>query len=192
MYKSIWAKSFLCTLSILPLLNMNVNAQSTNIEITKPYKVVTTSDREVKNLYNEKADAVQVFNASGRKFYMTNKDIDLMARVVYAESNAEPYEGKIAVASVILNRLENPKFPKTVEGVITQKNAFSCVKNGRVNASPDKTCYQAVYDAIDGKDPTPSALFFYNPRISTSSWMKNIKKENIRVIGNHVFFVDYR
>lgn len=47
-----------------------------------------------------------------------------MAQIVQAESESEPFEGKIAVASVILNRTVASGFPKTVESVIRQKCLF--------------------------------------------------------------------
>lgn len=131
---------------------------------------------------------VQVFNYSNQKLYITQKDVDLMAKVVFAESNCEPFEGQVAVASVILNRLTYPKFPKTVEGVVKQSGAFSCVRHGTINAVPNKNNYNAVSQALKGIDPTNKATFFYNPRIATSSWMRDINKRNVKSIGNHVFF----
>lgn len=150
---------------------------------------------EVKDLYNEQIEAVAVFNQSNDSLYVTDEDVYLMAQVVYAESCAEPYSGKVAVASVILNRASDSRFPKSISGVINQKNAFSCVKNGKVihngtpDVIPDSASYTAVLDALKGKDPTYKAVFFYNPEIATSQWMKDIKKANVKTIGNHVFFV---
>lgn len=146
-------------------------------------------DSETKNLYREESQVVTVFNAKGKDVYITNDDIHLMAQIVYAESCAEPYEGKVAVASVILNRLKDVKFPNSIEGVVKQKAAFSCVKDGKINVTPDENCYRAVMDALRGTDPTGNSVFFYNPKIATSSWMKNINKKNIKEIGNHVFFI---
>jgi len=149
----------------------------------------------VKDLYDEKIEAVAVFNMSNDSIYITDKDIYLMAQVVYAESCGESDSGKLAVASVILNRTRDGGFPKTISGVINQKNAFSCVVNGKVfhngksNIIPNSASYAAVLNALKGKDPTNKAVFFYNPEISTSRWMKDIKKTNIKTIGNHVFFV---
>lgn len=140
-------------------------------------------------LFNQEYDVVQVFNSNNGKVYVSDKDVYLMSQIVYAESRSEPYEGKVAVASVILNRVRNPKFPNTVEGVIKQKNAFSCVKNGKINVVPDEESYRAVLDALKGVDPTDRAVFFYNPKIATSSWMKNVEKQNVKPIGNHVFFI---
>ncbi|MEY8764496.1 MULTISPECIES: cell wall hydrolase [Clostridium] len=141
------------------------------------------------NLFNEQEEVVQVFNCSDQKIYITREDVDLMAKVVYAESNCEPFEGKVAVASVILNRLQYPEFPKTVKGVVTQRGAFSCVKNGSIDVTANKESYNAVSQALRGVDPTGKSIFFYNPKIATSQWMKNIRKKNVKSIGNHVFFV---
>ncbi|WP_243159328.1 cell wall hydrolase [Clostridium sp. cel8] len=148
-----------------------------------------SKDDKDTNLFNGKEEVVQVFNYSNQKLYITQKDVDLMAKVVYAESNSEPFEGQVAVASVILNRLTYPKFPKTVEGVVKQKGAFSCVRNGNISVVPNESSYKAVSKALEGIDPTNKATFFYNPKIATSSWMKDIGKKNVKSIGHHVFFV---
>ncbi|GAA0716299.1 hypothetical protein GCM10008905_00570 [Clostridium malenominatum] len=142
-----------------------------------------------KDLFMEQGKTVQVLSYDNRTFHVTDKDIHLMAKVVHAESAGEPYEGKVAVASVILNRLKDPSFPKSVEGVVKQPWAFSCVINGEIKVNPDEHSYKAVIEALNGKDPTNKALFFYNPKIATSTWMKNIEKNNVRSIGNHVFFI---
>jgi N-acetylmuramoyl-L-alanine amidase len=146
-------------------------------------------DADSVNLYREKDTVVQVFNYKNNKIRLSPDDIYLMAQVVYAESRAEPFDGKVAVASVILNRVFHPEFPSTVQGVIKQKGAFSCVINGKLNVTPDKSSYNAVFTALKGVDPTDEAVFFYNPKIATSQWMKNVAKNNVKPIGNHVFFV---
>lgn len=143
---------------------------------------------ESSELYHEKDSVVEVFNYQNRHLYLTDDDIYLMSQVVFAESHGEPYEGKVAVASVILNRVTNPSFPNSIEGVIKQKNAFSCVRDGNISVTPDNECRDAVMDAIKGKDPTSNALFFYNPQTATCSWMKQIDKKNMKTIGKHVFF----
>ncbi len=118
----------------------------------------------------------------------SENDIKLIAGVVYAESKGEPFLGKVGVASVILNRLSSPQFPKSVKDVIYQKNAFSCVSNGYIAEESDKDSYDAVIDALNGNDPTGDAVFFYNPETASSSWMKNVSKCNAVTIGNHIFF----
>ena len=60
----------------------------------------------------------------------------LLARLVHAEAESEPYSGKVAVAAVILNRIESPKFPNTLAGVVYQPLAFESVANGRIYTNP--------------------------------------------------------
>ncbi|WP_459479896.1 cell wall hydrolase [Clostridium saccharoperbutylacetonicum] len=149
------------------------------------------SDTNIKSylLSNQKNEEVlQVFNHNSQQLYITGEDIELMAKLVFAESGGEPYNGKVAVASVVLNRTIDPHFPNTIKEVIFQKNAFSCVKNGKINAIADQDCYNAVYDAIKGADPTNDALFFYNPVTATCNWMKETQKMNEMTIGHHTFF----
>lgn len=140
------------------------------------------------NTTEENEEVREVFQHNTQQLYITGSDIDLMAKLVSAESIGEPYEGKVAVACVVLNRTISPNFPNTIQGVIFQKNAFSCVQNGNIRAVANQDCYNAVYDAIKGSDPTHEALFFYNPSISTCSWMKNTPKTNETKIGHHTFF----
>lgn len=167
--------SFIVFNFIFLILSSNVKASSIN-------HINTT-------LFKEEENLVQIFNSSKGNIYINSKDIDLMAKVVFAESRGEPYEGKVAVASVILNRSYASEFPKSIREVIFQPSAFSCVINNQIHGNPDESCYNAVLDALKGYDPTNNALFFYNPKISTCNWMLGIDKTNIKTIGNHVFFI---
>lgn len=156
-----------------------------NIEYTT---LNNTQNSEVVAAQISQENAIEVFNHDSKQLYITKDDIDLMAKLVSAESIGEPYKGKVAVASVVLNRATDPNFPNTIKEVIFQKNAFSCVKNRQIKASATQECYNAVYDAIKGADPTNEALFFYNPSTATCSWMKKTQKVNQTTIGNHTFF----
>ena len=177
--------------SILSLFDYNSlkeDALYTNTRDEKDKNDVNnkTSNTNTKNEISE--NDIEVFNQNGSQLKITKADIELMAKLVYCESRGEPFQGKIAVASVVLNRVMSSKFPNTISGVIFQKNAFSCVSNGQLIAEPNEDCYNAVYEAIRGKDPTNEALFFYNPSIATCSWMKNTAKKDSKKIGNHTFF----
>ncbi|MHC1685670.1 MAG: cell wall hydrolase [Clostridiaceae bacterium] len=158
------------------------------LSIVNPNIVFAMDENVSKELFNEDVKTVQVFNSGGRNYNITNKDVTLMAQIVYAESRGEPYDGKVGVAAVILNRMKSGNYPASIEGVITQKNAFSCVVNGKISVVPNESCYNAVFDALQGKDPTNNALFFYNPQTATCGWMQNIRKDHSKAIGNHVFF----
>lgn len=113
-------------------------------------------------------------------------NIDLLARLIRAEAEAEPYEGKVAVAAVMLNRVGDSRFPKTLEGVIYEPDAFESVTNGRIYATPPtQEDYQAARDAVNGWDPTYGAVFFWNPATATSPWVWS--RPIITQIGSHVF-----
>lgn len=174
--------------NIVPKDSTNIISLMNNDSLNGERRLLTINKNETKDLYKEKEEVVEVFSYNNKTLYITEEDLDLMAKIVYAESKGEPQQGKVAVASVILNRVTDPKFPGTIEGVIKQKNAFSCVKNGEINVTPDEASYAAVYEAIKGIDPTNEALFFYNPSIATCNWMKNVEKKKVKSIGHHVFF----
>lgn len=157
-----------------------------NQEIDENYS--DTNIKDTSQSSEKHNDVLEVFDHATQQLYITGEDIDLMAKLVSAESIGEPYPGKVAVASVVLNRTIDPHFPNTIPQVIFQKNAFSCVKNGKISASANQDCYNAVYDAIKGADPTNDALFFYNPTIATCNWMKETEKFNQTTIGHHTFF----
>lgn len=121
-------------------------------------------------------------NASGR-------DIDLLARLVNAEAEGEPFRGKVAVASVLLNRLKDPKFPGTIPGNIFKRHEFESVSNGLIwERQPTQEDYQAVKAAFQGWDPAYGSKFFFNPtKVKGSSWVWT--RQIVERIGNHVFGV---
>lgn len=115
----------------------------------------------------------------------SSSDVDLLAKIISAESRGEPYQGQVAVGAVILNRIEHPSFPNTLAGVIYQPGAFSCLYDGGVNAPVADSAYRAARDAINGNDPSGGAVYYYNPAKSTSKWI--FSRPVITVIGNHRF-----
>ncbi len=115
------------------------------------------------------------------------QEIDMLERLVYAESRGEPYVGKVAVAAVVLNRVSSEQFPDTIKEVIFEKNAFSVIQNGKLPTSKNLESKKAVQDALFGQDPSKGSLYFYNPSISTSQWIFSRKTQV--VIDNHVFAI---
>ena len=116
---------------------------------------------------------------------ITSTDLDLLARVVYGEARGESYVGQVAVAAVVLNRVESASFPNTIAGVVYQAGAFDCVADGQINLTPDDTAVKAAQDAMNGWDPTYGCLFYYNPATATSAWMLS-RPVKLR-IGDHNF-----
>ena len=113
-------------------------------------------------------------------------DSELLARIIRAEAEAEPYLGQVAVGAVILNRIQSSKFPKTLAGVIYQPHAFESVSNGQANRPATTSTRKAARAAINGWDPSGGALFFFNPgKVGGRSyvWTRKI----IQKIGKHVF-----
>ncbi len=114
-----------------------------------------------------------------------SSDIYLIARAVYGEARGEEYLGKVAVAAVILNRVDDPSFPNSVSGVVYQPGAFDAVSDGQINLAPDEECISAARDAFGGWDPTNGCVYYYNPKTATNQWM--LSKEVMLNVGNHVF-----
>lgn len=119
----------------------------------------------------------------------SQSDIELLAKLVYAEARGEPYTGKVAVAATVLNRLKDPKYPNTISGVIYQVvdgyYQYSPVQDGQINLTPDETARRAAMDAIAGYDPTGGATIFFNPGKTGDLWVRS--KAYITTIGNHIF-----
>ena len=115
----------------------------------------------------------------------SNADLNLLARLVYAEARGEPYTGQVAVASVVLNRVKSSSFPNSVAGVIYQSGAFSVVNDGQINLTPNQTAYSAARDALNGWDPTYGAIYYFNPNTATNGWIWS--RPVTVVIGNHRF-----
>ena len=109
--------------------------------------------------------AVTVIALTALKFVPTHtvaetqrsaSDIQLLARCVNGEARGEIYEGQVAVAAVILNRVRHPSFPNTISGVIYQPGAFTAVADGQINEpiAENSTIYKACEDAMNGWDPS--------------------------------------
>ncbi|WP_067622808.1 spore cortex-lytic enzyme [Alicyclobacillus acidiphilus] len=112
-------------------------------------------------------------------------DLNLMAHVVYGEARGESFEGQVAIAAVIMNRLKDPKFPRTIPGIIYAPGAFDAVSDGQVNLQPDAEAREAVAEAVEGWDPTHGALFYFNPAKTNNAWMW--ARPEIITIGHHIF-----
>ena len=116
---------------------------------------------------------------------LNDEEILLLSKLVAGEARGESYEGQVAVAAVVINRVKDPRFPNTIKDVIYQKNAFSVVKDGSINMQPTESAYTAAQDALYGNDPTNNAIYFWNPDIATCNWIKTLNP--YMRIGNHVF-----
>lgn len=118
----------------------------------------------------------------------TPEEIHLVAKMVFAEAKGEPYEGQVAVAKVIFNRVNSHLYPNTVKEVLYQKGQFGPIASGAFQkAKPTELQYKAVMQAINGG--LDGALFFFNPKTSKDSSVRWFRENTryIKTIGNHEF-----
>ena len=109
-------------------------------------------------------------------------DVKLLAALIYCEAGNQPYDGKVAVGAVVMNRIASKRFPNTLHGVIYQRGQFCPVRTGklaRVLASGKipTSCYEAAQDAMSGVNPIGNALFFNTGRVGTRGYK----------LGDHYF-----
>lgn len=139
----------------------------------------TATISELKRLTSEST------TATGKPLGSKNGDINLLARCVSAEARGEPYKGQVAVAAVILNRIEDPAFPNTIADIVYQPRAFSSVDDGQINLAPTASAMKAAQEAVNGSDPSQGALFFFNPAKTSNKYIWS--RPQILQIGNHIF-----
>ncbi len=135
---------------------------------------------------NKTLKALGITASSNGSSY-SDADIMLLARLIYGEARGESYVGQVAVGAVVMNRIKSASFPNTMSGVIYQKYAFTAVSDGQINLTPNATAKKAAQDAINGWDPSYGAIYYYNPKVATSSWI--FTRKTTVTIGNHVFAV---
>lgn len=126
---------------------------------------------------------------------LPDAELDTLLRIVEAEAGNEDEEGKLLVANVVLNRMNNEHFPDTVSEVVFQKAKgvaqFSPVSNGsfyRVKVSEETV--SAVGRALMGEDISDGALYFVARKYADSSKLKWFD-ENLTYLfvhGGHEFF----
>lgn len=115
----------------------------------------------------------------------SSSDVQLLAKVISAESRGESYEGQVAVGAVVLNRVAHPSFPDSISGVVYQSGAFSCVYDSNWYEPVSETSKKAAIDAINGWDPSGGAIYYYNPAKTNDAFMHS--RPIITVIGSHRF-----
>ncbi|WP_042355581.1 cell wall hydrolase [Bacillus rubiinfantis] len=147
-------------------------------------KIIVTKDKEEQKRTTLTKKIKPKHAATTARYSKT--ELDLLARLVRAEASTEPFAGKIAVACVVLNRVENKAFPDSIRGVIYQKRQFQPVQNGQINKPADADSIKAVQQALNEKrNLAGNSLYFYNPAIATSRWLDS--RPTTFVIGQHVF-----
>lgn len=149
-------------------------------ELKKQQEEEKKKQEEASN--NSDSDSSDDSNESGgSSSEYSAEDLELLAAIIQCEADGEPYAGKLAVGSVVMNRVNSSHFPNTVLGVIYQKGQFSPVASGRfatrLAAGSNSTCTQAAKEVLGGNITVPYLFFRVNNGTIDGY-----------VIGNHVFY----
>jgi hypothetical protein len=174
---------------------IKVSKNNTNSSISRGgLKITTSSKSKVATATNNKsvisAQKIAPSNTSTSS-NKTDDEKDLFCRLVNAEAGGESLEGKLAVATVIINRVKSGNYPNTIKGVIYDENwgfQFTPVLDGRINIPASDEAVKAVNMVLDGyRSFDASILYFLNPKKAESPWIiKN--KTFFKSLGNHDFY----
>jgi spore germination cell wall hydrolase CwlJ-like protein len=136
---------------------------------------------------SEEFNIVSVTLASNKTIEVkeySDADVVLLAKLIQAEALSETYEGKVAVGSVVVNRMKS--FNATLQQVLYAENQFSGINGRLFKQEPSEECKKAALEALDGKQPVGEAMYFLDLNEVRPSWLKNV--EFIKRIGEHWFY----
>jgi uncharacterized protein YraI len=118
---------------------------------------------------------------------VTQAELEILARIVKGEALVCSFEGKVAVAAVVLNRVADRRWPNTIAGVAHQPWQFSCYNpsyRNRLYYGPiPQSCWDAARAAVAGQDPSRGAVYYFNPYLVRPSWARSLTF--IRRIGTN-------
>ena len=127
----------------------------------------------------QREDTSGAYSASGN-------ELEWLAATIQAEADGESYTGKLAVGSVIMNRVKSSAFPNSIVGVITQNMQFASYRSGKVeliiSRGPNSTCLRAAQEVLGGAR-VGDYLFFM-----TKYYADYYRISEYTMIGNHAFF----
>lgn len=112
-------------------------------------------------------------------------ELEMLATIIYCEAGNQPWEGKVAVGNVVLNRIASGSFPNDMDSVLRAPSQFTPVGSGKYDrmlgsGRVPQSCYDAAQAAMDGESYVGGCLYFKNPKIAGA--------HDGTVIGEHVFW----
>ncbi len=157
-------------------------------EASSTAKKSSSKEDEIQSLSTE-----ETVTSSGYK--VTSEEVAMLERIVQAEAGGEDMVGKILIANVIMNRIQDDDFPDTIEDVIFQNNdgeyQFSPVDDKRYySVKISRSTKEAVKRALDGEDYSKGALYFIARKRTNSksaAWFDNNLKWLFKH-GGHEFY----
>ena len=148
---------------------------------------------------NEKISGQRILNADvitrERKIAVTQSEYENLLQLVEAEAGGEDLIGKMLVANVVLNRVEDKRFPNSINEVIFQSDngvtQFSPVSDGRFYSVKISTeTIEAVNQVLQGEDNSRGALYFAARKKADAKNMRWFDEELewLFAYGGHEFF----
>lgn len=120
----------------------------------------------------------------------TADDLYWMARIISAESGGESLLGKLAVGTVVLNRVASSQFPNSIYDVIFDREwgvQFTPTANGMIYKEPTQESVLAAKMVLDGARAAGDSLYFLAPTLTENHWIIE-NREYVTTIGAHWFF----
>ncbi|MDO4825774.1 MAG: cell wall hydrolase, partial [Bacillota bacterium] len=114
------------------------------------------------------------------------EDLYWLSRAIYSESGNQPMAGRIAVGTVILNRVADPAFPDTIKDVVFAPRQFSPVANGTIYHAPDERSVVAAKLCLDGVREAEPCLYF---NVTTMYSWADRSRTYYCTIGGHNFYL---
>lgn len=168
----------------------NAEIQAYEMDIQAKEDAIKAQEENIQQLwaqYNRELElARQARAASWRNISeVTFEEGDrvLLANLIYCEAGGEPYDGKLAVGAVVINRVLSSRYPGTISGVIYQAHQFSPVGSGRLGLAlaegwANAACYEAADQAMQGASNVGNCLYFRTP----------LEGMEGTIIGGHIFY----
>lgn len=134
-------------------------------------------------------DAPSGGDANGNGTY-DSEDLYWLARIIHAESSGESMVGKIAVGTVVMNRVDSSLYPDTIYGVVFDKKygtQFTPVASGTIYNDPSQDSIEAARRVLNGERTDSRILFFVNEKLAPDNWISK-NRTYVLTIGNHKFY----
>lgn len=138
----------------------------------------------------EKGITITPENKTPEDAAYTEEDLYWMSRIIHAESGGEPLEGKLAVGTVVLNRVASPEFPNNIYDVIFDRKwgvQFTPAYNGMIYKTPSQESIAAAKMVLEGARAAGDSLYFLAPNLTDNHWIME-NRDYVTTIGGHWFY----
>lgn len=173
-----------------------VKAEHTELDVTFKEAVSRKEEERLAELKAEARAKKETAVKYRADVSYTSDDLKLLACLVHAEAGTQGYEGKLAVANIVINRLKSSKYPNSIKAVIYQSGQFSVARSGSLQKQLDnyanykstsqKMSIKAAKDALEGANNIGNRLYFQPYKAAVKKGYH--KKPNSVKIEDHLFW----